>query len=62
MISGLMENEEIEKLGFTDDVSWETEEAEKKFLFEKIGGLKKRAYDAARSQAEAKFGKSDKSE
>ena len=60
---GLMEKEEIEKLGFTDDISWESEEAEKKFLFDKIGSLKKKAYESARSQAEAKFkGKAEKSE
>lgn len=49
-----MEKEEMEKLGFTDDVSWETEEAEKKFLFEKIQNLKQKAYTNARTQAEAK--------
>lgn len=64
MISGLMEKEEIEKLGFTDEISWETEEAEKKFLFDKISDLKKKAYESAWSQAEHKFkGKaSEKSE
>ena len=50
-----MEKEEIEKLGFTDEISWETEEAEKKFLFSKIAELKKKAYDSAKDQAEFRF-------
>ena len=52
MISGLMEQEEMEKLGFTDEVSWETEEAEKKFLFEKIIKLKEKAQKNADLQKE----------
>ena len=47
-----MEQEEMEKLGFTDEVSWETEEAEKKFLFEKIIKLKEKAQKNADLQKE----------
>ena len=35
-----MEQESMEKLGFTEDLSWETEEQEKKFLFDKIQKFK----------------------
>lgn len=41
--SGLMDKEEMERLGFTEEISWESEEAEKKFLFEKIRNLKEKA-------------------
>jgi cytochrome c oxidase assembly protein subunit 19 len=40
-----MEREEMERLGFSDDVSWESEEAEKKYLFEKINERKNRALE-----------------
>ena len=30
-----MEKEEMERLGFTEQVSWENEESEKKFLYKK---------------------------
>ncbi len=33
MNTGLMEKEGFDKLGFTKESSWESEEAEKKFLF-----------------------------
>lgn len=33
----------MERLGFTEEISWESEEAEKKFLFEKIHNLKEKA-------------------
>lgn len=33
MKSGLMEHEEMQKLGFLQENSWESEAAEKKFLF-----------------------------
>ena len=48
LFSGLMDKEEFEKLGFTDEISWESEEAEKKFLFDKISKLKTRARDQAK--------------
>lgn len=31
-----MEKEEFEKLGFTEEASWESEEAEQQYLFSKI--------------------------
>jgi len=40
MKSGLMDKEEFEKLGFTDEGSWENEESEQRFLFNKIQKLK----------------------
>ena len=33
MKSGLMEHEEMSKLGFVESTSWESEESEKKHLF-----------------------------
>lgn len=47
MKSGLMEHEEMNKLGFLKENSWETEESEKKFLFNNIQKLKKKAWEAA---------------
>lgn len=38
-----MEKEEMERLGFTEQVSWENEESEKKFLYDKINLLKEKA-------------------
>ena len=52
MYSGLMEKEEMDKLGFTKEVSWETEEAEKKELWGRIQHLKDRAKKHAQAQAE----------
>ena len=52
-----MEKEEIEKLGFTKEASWESEEAEKKFLYDKISKLKERAQEHAKRQAEYKRSK-----
>jgi len=46
-----MEKEEIEKLGFTKEVSWETEDQEKKELWSQIGALKERARKNAQAQA-----------
>ena len=40
-----MEKETMEKLGFTEDLSWESEEQEKMFLFEKIQKFKSTARD-----------------
>ena len=51
MKSGLMEDEDMEKLGFLKENSWETEEAEKKFLFNQINLMKQQAWQAAKSQA-----------
>lgn len=47
-----MEKEEMEKLGFTKEVSWETEDAEKQELFSKIQNLKNKARQNAFAQAE----------
>lgn len=41
MKSGLMEEEEMEKLGFLKENSWETEETEKEFLITRIEQIKK---------------------
>lgn len=38
-----MDKTEVEKLGFTENLSWESEEQEKQFLFDKIGRLKNKA-------------------
>lgn len=38
-----MEKETMEKLGFTEDLSWETEEQEKMFLYDKIQKFKSTA-------------------
>ena len=38
-----MDKTEVEKLGFTENLSWENEEQEKQFLYEKINRLKKKA-------------------
>lgn len=40
MDKGLMEKEEIKTLGYLDENSWENEDQEKKFLFDKIQKLK----------------------
>lgn len=45
MDKGLMKKENLEKLGFTEDLEWETEEEEKKALFNKIQNMKLRAYN-----------------
>lgn len=42
-----MEHEEMSKLGFLQENSWETEESEKKFLFNSIQKMKKKAWEAA---------------
>lgn len=41
MKSGLMEHDEMSKLGFIDSNSWETEDSEKRFLYEQINKTKK---------------------
>lgn len=46
MKSGLMEDEEMSKLGFVESNSWETEESEKKALFEHISKIKREAWAA----------------
>ena len=45
MKSGLMEHEEMSKLGFVESTSWETEESEKKYLFDHINKIKKEAWN-----------------
>jgi len=62
MKSGLMEKEEIEKLGFTKEVSWETEDAEKKELWGQIQNLKSRAFRNAQAQADFEKKKSQPQE
>jgi cytochrome c oxidase assembly protein subunit 19 len=51
-LSGLMAKEEIEKLGFTEAGSWESEEAEKKFLWTKIQNMKAKANENAKKYNE----------
>lgn len=44
MKSGLMEHEEMSKLGFVESNSWETEESEKRYLFDQISQIKRDAW------------------
>ena len=44
MKSGLMEHEEMSKLGFVESNSWESEESEKMYLFDQIGEIKRNAW------------------
>ena len=44
----------MDKLGFTEEVTWETEDAEKQFLYDKISQLKKKGFQSAMEQAEFK--------
>ena len=44
MKSGLMEEEEMNSLGFLESNSWETEEAERKHIVANIARLKKAAW------------------
>ena len=43
MKAGLMEKTDMESLGFTEDLEWETEEEERKKTFDRIEQLKRRA-------------------
>ena len=43
MKAGLMEKQDMETLGFTQDLDWNTEEEERKKTFERIEQIKKRA-------------------
>lgn len=52
MDKGLMEKEEIKTLGYLDENSWENEDQEKKFLFEKIQKMKEESWKVAVEQAE----------
>lgn len=47
-----MEKEEIKTLGYLDENSWENEDQEKKFLFEKIQKMKEESWKVAVEQAE----------
>jgi len=38
-----MDKEEMSKLGFTESSTWDNEEQEKEFLFNKINGFKEKA-------------------
>ncbi|KRX06401.1 hypothetical protein PPERSA_05014 [Pseudocohnilembus persalinus] len=51
MKAGLMEKEEFEKLGFTEEGSWESEQAEQKYLFQNIQERKQRAWGNVMDQA-----------
>ena len=51
MKTKLMENEDMEKLGFTDENSWENEEKERHMTFQKIQMLKQKAWDRVNSDA-----------
>ena len=44
MEKGLMQRENFDKLGFTNDLSWETEEDEKRQLFDQIQKMKQNAF------------------
>lgn len=50
MKSGLMEHEEMSKLGFIESNSWETEDSEKRFLFDQINKIKKEAWQTVVDQ------------
>lgn len=50
MKSGLMEHEEMSKLGFIESNSWETEESEKRFLYEQINKIKRDAWQTVVEQ------------
>ncbi|EGR33632.1 hypothetical protein IMG5_047780 [Ichthyophthirius multifiliis] len=54
MKTGLMEKEEFDKLGFTEESSWENEEAEQKFLFSKILEKKKLAFENSKNNFQQK--------
>ena len=43
MKAGLMEKQDFESLGFTQDLDWDTEEQERKKTFERIEQIKRRA-------------------
>ena len=47
-----MEKEELDKLGFTEQISWENEDTEKKALFDKIEHLKAKAQENFNIRAE----------
>ena len=42
-----MEHEEMQKLGFVQENSWESEAAEKKFLFNQIQKMKSEGWKSA---------------
>lgn len=52
MKSGLMEPEDMKKLGFLEENSWESEEQEKNVLFKRINEQKQKAWEAALRSAE----------
>lgn len=49
-----MEHEEMSKLGFLESNSWESEESEKKFLFQQINKVKKEAWENVVNNEKAK--------
>lgn len=58
--SGLMDKEEFSKLGFTEEISWENEEAEKKALYDKIHQMKKKAEEQYKLREEFKRAQENK--
>ena len=44
MKSGLMEHEEMSKLGFVESNSWESQQSEKRFLFDQMNQVKQDAW------------------
>lgn len=59
MDKGLMKRESMEKLGFTPDLEWETEEQEKKALFDRIQQMKLRAYGNVMENIKREEGEGD---
>lgn len=49
-----MEKEEFDKLGFTEEISWESEDSEKQALFEKIAKLRAKAAENYKLREEFK--------
>ncbi|KAM3133077.1 hypothetical protein pb186bvf_014794 [Paramecium bursaria] len=47
MNNGLMQKEDLEKLGITQETSWESEEQEKQFLYDKIERMREKAMQSA---------------
>ncbi|CAD8143113.1 unnamed protein product [Paramecium pentaurelia] len=52
MNNGLMEKEDLSKLGLGPETSWESEEQEKQFLFDKINRIKTKAMDEVQKKTE----------
>lgn len=51
-----MEKASIEELGLSEDMSWESEQQERKSVFDKIQRLKRGAYDKAMDRRKEELG------